>query len=219
MQDSSVSQVFHCIDACLTRNPFTMATLKFFFFFLKAVTQWNVWIWPSSANSFFSLFELRTSILVQEKKDEMQCLYCSVVFVDFKLHYNNTDMLRWSCRWRRCQWCVWVWVKVCVWFQSGDISDVPYIPLLRDYRPTFCVASFFFSFLQLISVHFGHCNLAHRPPYESNHFCTFELTFSTGRCVSKSWWKWEENLESCMRSRDRSSLMRGEGSALSSSVR
>lgn len=29
MQDSSVGQVFHCIDACLTRNPFTMATLKF----------------------------------------------------------------------------------------------------------------------------------------------------------------------------------------------
>lgn len=218
MQDSSVGQVFHCIDACLTRNPFTMATLKFFLKSSNTMKRLNM---TQQRKQFFSLFELRTSILVQEKTDEMQCLYCSVVFVDFKLHYNNTDMLRWSCRWRRCQWCVWVWVKVCVWFQSGDISDVPYIPLLRDYRPTFCVASFcfFFSFLQLISVHFGHCNLAHRPPYESDHFCTFELTFSTGRCVSKAWWKWEENLESCMRSRDRSSLMRGEGSALSSSVR
>lgn len=141
MQDSSVGQVFHCIDACLTRNPFTMATLKFFLKSSNTMKRLNM---TQQRKQFFSLFELRTSILVQEKTDEMQCLYCSVVFVDFKLHYNNTDMLRWSCRWRRCQWCVWVWVKVCVWFQSGDISDVPYIPLLRDYRPTFCVASFFF---------------------------------------------------------------------------
>lgn len=36
MQDSSVGQVFHCIDACLTRNPFTMATLKLLLFFLKS---------------------------------------------------------------------------------------------------------------------------------------------------------------------------------------
>lgn len=170
--------------------------------------QWQRWNKKKSNNkhnetseydwavqTVLSLFELRTSILVQEKKDEMQCLYCSVVFVDFKLHYNNTDMLRWSCRWRRCQWCVWLCIKVCVCFQLGGISDVPYIPLLRDYRPTFCVASFFFSFLQFISVHFGHHNLAHRPPYESDHFCTFELTFSTGCCVSKAWRKWEENSE------------------------
>lgn len=143
MQDSSVGQVFHCIDACFTRNPFTMAMLKFIFF-KKAVTNTMKRLnMTQQRKQFFSLFELRTSILVQEKKDEMQCLYCSVVFVDFKLHYNNTDMLRWSCRWKRCQWCVWVWVRVRVWFQSGDISDVPYIPLLRDYRPTFCVASFF----------------------------------------------------------------------------
>lgn len=106
MQDSSVGQVFHCIDACFTRNPFTMAMLKFIFF-KKAVTNTMKRLnMTQQRKQFFSLFELRTSILVQEKKDEMQCLYCSVVFVDFKLHYNNTDMLRWSCRWKRCQWCV-----------------------------------------------------------------------------------------------------------------
>lgn len=51
------------------------------------------------------LFELHTSVLLQEKKEEMQLrhLYCLVVRVGFQLHYINTDMLRWSCRKRR--WC------------------------------------------------------------------------------------------------------------------
>lgn len=51
---------------------------------------------------------LNMSVLLQEKKEEMQLqhLYCLVVFVGFQLHYDNTDMLRWSCRRRGWHVCV-----------------------------------------------------------------------------------------------------------------
>lgn len=47
------------------------------------------------------LFELQMSVLLQEM--QLQRLYCLVVLADFQSHYNNTDMLRWSCK--RRGWC------------------------------------------------------------------------------------------------------------------
>lgn len=194
--------------------------------------QWQRWNKKKSNNkhnetseydwavqTVLSLFELRTSILVQEKKDEMQCLYCSVVFVDFKLHYNNTDMLRWSCRWRRCQWCVWLCIKVCVCFQLGGISDVPYIPLLRDYRPTFCVASFFFP--SSSSSLFILATITWLIDRHTSPITSALLNWHSAQVVvcQKHGGNERKTRKSCMRSVDRSALMRGEGSALSSSVR
>lgn len=91
----------------------------------------------------------------RRKREEMQLRhrYCLLWYL-FQLHYDNTDMLRWSCRRRGwCGVCVCVYVGVCVFgepvskfiFNSslGDDLNVSYIPLLTDPRPTFCLTFLF----------------------------------------------------------------------------
>lgn len=152
----------------------------------------------------------------RRKREEMQLRhrYCLLWYL-FQLHYDNTDMLRWSCRRRGwCGVCVCVYVGVCVFgepvskfiFNSSLGDDLVHSP---SYRSTSYILFDVFASSPFLSSPAASSRLVrHLTGPTASVF-----TFSTG-CLKNRGGnerKTSAEVESCMR--DGSSLIRGEESA------